>query len=103
MPENNEMNTVVETATEAATEAVQTVPEVTNPTFANQHPYTTAFLTSAGITGAAVAGAYVTWKVCEWAEGIPERWRNWRANVKAKKAAKANKPIEVVAEQEENA
>ena len=103
MPENNEMNTVaVDTAAEAVTEAVETATETAKNTFSNQHPFIAAFGAAAGLAGSAVLGAWVTCKVCDWVDQLPDRWHSWRADVKAKKAAKQNKPIEVDVEQEEN-
>ena len=104
MPENNEMNNVaIETAAETVTEAVQNAPATTDTTFSAQHPILTAIGTTAAISGAVVFGAWATGKLCDGADKLADKWRNWRVDVRAKKAAKNNEPIEVTVEQKENA
>lgn len=103
MPENNEMNNVaIETATETVTEAVQNAPATTDTTFFTQHPILTAIGTTAAISGAVVFGAWAMGKLCEGADKLGVKWNNWRADVKAKKAAKKATET-IVVEQEENA
>ena len=102
MPENNEMNNVAIETAETVTEAVQNASATTDTTFSAQHPILTVIGTAAAISGAAVFGAWATGKLCDGADKLANKWRNWRADVKAKKAAK-NATETIVAEQEENA
>ncbi len=103
MPENNEMNNVaIETAAETVTEAVRNAPATTDTTFSTQHPFLTAIGITAAIPAAAVFGVWAMGKLCDGADKLGDKWRNWRADVKAKKAAKKATET-IVVEQEKNA
>lgn len=102
MPENNEMNNVaIETATETVGEAVLNA-ATTDTTFSTQHPYLTAIGITAALPAAVVFGAWAMCKLCDGADKLGVKWHNWRADVKAKKAAKKATET-IVVEQKENA
>ena len=103
MPENNEMNNVAIETAETVTEAVQNAPDTTtNNSFTNRHPILTALGITAALPAAVVFGAWAMGKLCDGADKLGNKWHNWRADVKAKKAAKKATET-IVVEQKENA